>query len=82
MTIGDRIYELRKQKGWNADKLAYKAQLHPSAIRLYESGHRMPNVDNLRKISTALGVTLGAFHKCDSFIPKQPKHETLTSSFL
>lgn len=64
MTLGQRLRQLREQKGWSRVTLAYKSRVHWSTIIFYENGHRYPGIDNLRSLCNALGVTLGAFHKC------------------
>lgn len=65
MTLGQRIRQLRKQRGLTVAKLAYRAGIHPQAMNHYECDLRQPNVDNLRRIANALGVTLGKFHDCE-----------------
>lgn len=52
------LRRLRKQKGWNQNKLAFHADLAPSVISLVETGRREPNATTLRKLATALGVEI------------------------
>lgn len=70
MTLGDQLRKIRTRCGYTHEDLGHLAGMHPHAIRLYEYGYRQPNVDNLRKLCNALGVTLAAFHHCDPFTPR------------
>jgi transcriptional regulator with XRE-family HTH domain len=59
-TVGQRIAELRAQKGWNQTQLAEKASLSRNAISRIEHGHTIPSVPTVEKISRALGEEPGA----------------------
>jgi len=56
--IGDRIIQLRKQKGWSQTKLAKTVEASREAIGKYERGEAAPSVDTAKRIADAFGVTL------------------------
>ena len=58
MTTGERIKELRKARGMNAEKLAELCCVSPSTIYRYEKGEiENFGYDKLQPIAAALGVT-------------------------
>lgn len=58
MTTGERIQAARKRAGLTQEQLAQKINSATITIRQYESGKREPRIDQLRKISAALEVSL------------------------
>ncbi|MCF8566181.1 helix-turn-helix domain-containing protein [Alicyclobacillus tolerans] len=61
MSVGSRLVELRKERGWTQSKLAEMAHLSASAIAMYETNRRTPDPAALGKLSKALGVPKNAF---------------------
>lgn len=57
MTIGERIRELRQQKGLTQKQLGDKCEMADSAIRRYESDRGNPTLDTLKRIAEALEVS-------------------------
>lgn len=53
--VGRAIRRLRVAKGWTQEELAARAKLHPTYIGGIERGERNVGLDNLIKISRALG---------------------------
>lgn len=62
-TIGNRIKELRKEKGISQEKLALNAELDRTYVAGVESGKRNPSVKSLEKILIALDVSFEDFFK-------------------
>jgi transcriptional regulator with XRE-family HTH domain len=59
--VGDRIRELRKQKGYKAyEDLAYEADIPRAQWGRYEKGANL-KVNSLKKVLDALGVTPAEF---------------------
>lgn len=50
------IRELRQEHGWTQYKLALKVGVHPQAVYLWESGRRMPQVTQMRKLGQLFGI--------------------------
>jgi len=57
--LGARIRELRKEKGWSQEELAFQCRLHRTYVGAIERGERNPSVINLKKIASSLGVAVG-----------------------
>lgn len=60
ITIGQFIKEKRELLGITQSALGEKIGLSPATISLYESGDRKPEVEVLRKLATALEVSIAA----------------------
>jgi len=54
--FGNRLRELRKQKGLSQEDLAFKSGLHRTYISDIERGSRNLSLQNIVKIAKALGV--------------------------
>lgn len=55
--FGDKLREIRKNKGFSQERLAFKASLHRTYISDIERGARNVSLVNIEKISKALGVS-------------------------
>lgn len=58
MKVGDRIVQLRKQKGWSQAELAKITGASKEAIGKYERNDAMPSIETAKKIADAFDVTL------------------------
>lgn len=58
MRFGERVRELRKQKGLSQEKLALDIEMDLTSVNEIEMGHRSPKLYTMYKISQALGVKL------------------------
>ena len=56
--IGNRIREIRKEKGYSQEELAALADLDRTYMTSVECGKRNISIVNLHRIAKALGVTL------------------------
>lgn len=61
--IGQRIVELRTQKGWSQSDLARACNKDRQALEKLENGKVNPTLYSLLEISKALGVSLGQLVK-------------------
>jgi len=52
-----RLNQTRKEKGCTAQQMADNLSIGLRAFRLYESGHRSPNLEMLAKIADILEVS-------------------------
>ena len=55
--FGDKLRELRKQKGLSQEDLAFKSGLHRTYISEIERGSRNLSLKNIEKIAKALGMS-------------------------
>jgi len=56
--IGNRITELRKNKGWSQTELAKQINISKEAVGKYERNEAVPSVETAKKIADAFNVTL------------------------
>ena len=56
--IGERIRELRRERGLNQEEMSYRAGLHRTEISQLERGLRIPRIDPLIKVAASLEVSL------------------------
>lgn len=56
--IGDRIAQLRKNKGWSQTQLAKNIEASREAIGKYERNEAVPSVETAKKIADIFNVTL------------------------
>ncbi|MBW3634464.1 MAG: helix-turn-helix domain-containing protein [Chloroflexi bacterium] len=50
------IRALRQEQGWTQFELALRVGVQPQAVYLWESGRRMPQVPQLRKLGQLFGI--------------------------
>ena len=50
------IRALRQGRGWTQFELALKVGVQPQAVYLWESGRRMPQVPQMRKLGELFGI--------------------------
>ncbi len=55
--IGERIRQLRVEKGWSQEELAHRANLHPSHMGQIERGEKSFTIDSIEKVINALDIT-------------------------
>jgi len=56
--IGNRIAQLRKEKGWSQSELARRISASREAIGKYERNEASPSVETAKKITDIFEVTL------------------------
>lgn len=54
--FGQRIRELRKERGWNQQELAFRAGLDRTYVGIIERGEKSVTLRTIRKLSLALEV--------------------------
>lgn len=54
--FGERVREIRKQKGLSQEQLAFKADLHRTYIGMIERAEKNVTLLNIEKIANALEV--------------------------
>jgi transcriptional regulator with XRE-family HTH domain len=57
--FGQRIKELRVERGLSKDRLAREADMHPTAVKRIECGERDPRLTTIRRIAHGLGIEPG-----------------------
>lgn len=56
--VGDRIRDLRKQKGLSQEDLGWKAGLHNTYVGAVERGEKNCSIETLEKIAKALEIEI------------------------
>ncbi len=56
--LGDRIQQLRKERGVTQGELADSAGINRSYLSVLENGHSSPTMDVVERLARALGVNL------------------------
>lgn len=57
MSLGGKITELRRQKGWSQENLAEKLGVTRQSVSKWESGASVPDLDKIIGLSELFGVT-------------------------
>lgn len=68
MSFGEKLKQLRKEKGWSQDKLGEIVKIHGRHIGKYESGQVMPTAEAIVKIAKAFGVSTDCLLLEDEYI--------------
>ena len=61
---GQRLRNLRQQRGLTQEEMAERAELHPTYIGQVERGEKNLTLVSLEKMLGALGITFAEFFEC------------------
>ncbi|MBI4585116.1 MAG: helix-turn-helix transcriptional regulator [Planctomycetes bacterium] len=76
-SVAAMLKKMRLLRGLKQRELAHRTGLQPSAISQFETGHREPSIDNLRKLADALGVSIDFLMGRQALIPSGPQLEKI-----
>ncbi len=65
--IGQRLRELRKQKGLSQEKFSFECELDRTYIASIEQGKRNVSIENIEKIAKALDMSVYEFFNYNLF---------------
>ena len=57
MKLAEKLFELRKEKGWSQEKLAEQINVSRQSISKWESGQVLPEIEKIIEISKIFQVT-------------------------
>ena len=57
MKLADKLFELRKEKGWSQEKLAEQINVSRQSISKWESGQALPELEKIVELSKIFQVT-------------------------
>jgi transcriptional regulator with XRE-family HTH domain len=57
--LGRNVFMARRRAGFSQEALGTLASLHRTEVGMVEKGERLPRVDTLLKLASALGVAAG-----------------------
>ena len=66
------IRELRRERGWTQFELALAVGVQPQTVYLWESGRRMPQVPQMRKLGEVFGLCSDAI----ALVPAAGQHRS------
>jgi len=76
MSLGNKIKQLRQEKSWSQDELAFHASIDGRQISRYENDKVTPSVDVVIKLAKAFDVSVDYLLIDDA--PKRPLHEPVS----
>lgn len=56
--FGEKIRQLRKEKGWSQEQFAQRCKLHRTYIGIVERGEKNLSLENIEKIAKVLSVEI------------------------
>jgi transcriptional regulator with XRE-family HTH domain len=59
--FGEKVREIRKEKGLSQEELAHKADLHRTYIGMIERAEKNITLINIEKIANALQINISTF---------------------
>lgn len=71
MTLGQKIREIRRSKGWTQKKLAEKIEMTTAQISRWEQDHVIPRKRNLEDLARIFGVEDDTFQNLKPAAPSQ-----------
>ena len=72
MSLGDKIAELRRQRGWSQENLAERLGVTRQSVSKWESGASVPDLDKIIGLSELFGVTTDYLIKCEGAAEAAP----------
>ena len=74
VSLGEKLKQLRKEKGWSQDELAFHAQIDGRQVSRYENDRVMPSVEVI------FGVGNAGHENTSHEIARHDRHEQLTDT--
>lgn len=75
--VRQRVRELRLERGLTQEELCERARISVDAISRIESGSRVPTIETVERIASALGVTPSIFFEDEAPEPLATQPESL-----
>lgn len=74
MILGDKLYKLRKAKGWSQEELAEKLNISRQSVSKWESAASIPDLDKIVKLSELFDVSTDYLLKDEiEDMPEEPE---------
>lgn len=58
MEMSDKLYQLRKEKGWSQEEVAVQLQVSRQTVSKWESGTTIPDTKRLKQLSSLYGISV------------------------
>ena len=79
MEFNNKLYELRKQKGFSQEELANRLNVSRQTVSKWEVGESTPDMEKLVAISDLFGVSLDELVKGEEPEPEGPSEHVVKS---
>ena len=79
MEFNNKLYELRKQKGFSQEELANRLNVSRQTVSKWEVGESTPDMDNLVAISNLFDISLDELVLDKAQEPEEPAKEVVKS---
>ncbi len=70
MSLGQKLKELRKEKGWSQDEFAHAAEIDGRQVSRYENDRVMPSIEVVIRMAKAYNVSIDFLLLED--VPRRP----------
>jgi transcriptional regulator with XRE-family HTH domain len=77
-SFGPALRRWRKKRGYSQEKLAVRADIHPTEIGLLERGKREPRLGIIAKLAGALEISPNELFDGLAFVPSESGHGRFT----
>ena len=74
-SFGRNLRQIRRERGYSQEALAFRAEVHRTEISLLERGKRDPGVNMTLRLAGALGVDPGDLLEGAAFVPREDDRE-------
>ena len=81
MEFHNKLYELRKQKGFSQEELAHRLNVSRQTVSKWEVGESTPDMEKLVAISDLFEVSLDELIKGEKAEPKETSEQVVKSEF-
>ncbi|MBQ9200243.1 MAG: helix-turn-helix transcriptional regulator [Lachnospiraceae bacterium] len=81
MEFNNKLYELRKQKGFSQEELAHRLNVSRQTVSKWEVGESTPDMEKLVAISDLFEVSLDELIKGEKAEPKETSEQVVKSEF-
>lgn len=81
MEFNNKLYELRKQKGFSQEELAHRLNVSRQTVSKWEVGESTPDMEKLVAISDLFEVSLDELIKGEKAEPKETSEQVVKSKF-
>jgi transcriptional regulator with XRE-family HTH domain len=78
VSLGRKIADLRKKRGWTQDLLAEKVGVHKNHVTRWETDRMRPSIKTMRRLADLLGVSLDHLLD-DNDVPEPVATPTVTT---
>jgi transcriptional regulator with XRE-family HTH domain len=76
MEMSEKLYQLRKERGWSQEEVAVELQVSRQTVSKWESGATMPDTKRLKQLSDLYGIGVESLLKGSALPNAQQPFDT------